>query len=775
MLQSSKFKVQSSKFIVNTLVFILLAIPAGVFAQQPDTVQRGEVQEVSIEFKRPSRLTVANVSIMSRPQILAVQGSGSVNNLLDMMPGMITTSDAGNGLGATYMRLRGIDQTRINTTLNGVTINNPESQGSWLVNLPDMGNYIEEVSVQSGANTSAGSTSYGGRIDFATKSIPDKPFAEMKASYGTFNTQHFAASAGTGLIGKRFSMLASYSNIRSDGYIDRSDVNLNSVFLTAQLNLIDFKKPLDYVGDYKSYGTLKFHFLYGSEVSGLAWDGVPYEMLETNRTYNSCGLYYTDDGVEHTYADSKDHYQQQYYQIEYTNSWVRDKGRRTHHVQVMPYLTRGKGYYQQYKDDKKITNYGLEPLFDSLKRADFITQKYLDNYFYGIRAQYSGSQRFGEPWGDADQGVRWMAGVDVNNYNGKHFGNVLWSQPGRIQDFPCDYQWYNGTGDKLQSKVFGVFRYWFKDFSVSAELQYRHVDYRIAGTVDDNEMGDVTQQYHWDFVNPKIDLHYVLNGAKLKHSFDLSFATANHEATRDDIVAAPADRKPVPESLLDLEFSYMFYNDKFFVNTTLYGMNYKNQLVRTGELDLTGDALMTNVPKSFRAGIEISAAYRPVRFFTWHINGCFSINRVLDYTHRVVNYDSNWNEDGTVDTYLGNTPISFSPAVVMANDFTFTPLKDFNISFTTKFVSKQYLDNSGDDTYCLKPFSYSNLHLSYVFHFRALKDLELFFHINNIFNAKYESNAWLSSSYYMREEKSYYTGYFPQAGINLLGGVRVRF
>ena len=743
-------------------LLLLLLVPA-LFAQQPDTVQRGEVQEVKIEFRKPTLLTVANVSIMSRPQILAVQGSGSVNNLLDMMPGMITTSDAGNGLGATYMRLRGIDQTRINTTLNGVTINNAESQGSWLVNLPDMGNYIEEVSVQSGANTSEGSTSYGARVDFVTKSIPTNPFAEVKAFYGSLNTRHFAASAGTGLIGKRFSMLASYSNIRSDGYVDRSDVKLNSVFLTAQLSLMNFKKNID-------YGTLKFHFLHGSEISGLAWDGVPYEMLETDRTYNSCGLYYTDAGEERAYADSKDHYQQQYFQVEYVNSWIRDEGRRSHKIQVMPYLTLGEGYYQQYKDDKKITYYGLVPLFDSLKRADFITQKWMDNYYYGVRAHYTGSQVFKN---HTEQGIRWMGGVDFNNYHGAHFGNVLWSQPGRVQDFPCDYQWYNGTGDKMQTKVFGNFRYWIKNFSITAELQYRKVDYLIGGTND--ERMDVTQEYHWNFVNPKIDLHYVLNGGKLKHSFDLSFATANQEATRDDIVAAPADRKPVPESLLDLEFSYMVYNDKFFVNTTLYGMNYKNQLVRTGELDLTGDALMTNVPKSFRAGIEISAAYRPVRFFMWHINGCFSMNRVLDYTHHVVNYNEDWDEDGYVDQYLGNTPISFSPSVVMGNDFTFTPLKDFNISFITKFVSKQYLDNSGDETYVLKPYSYSNLLMSYTFHFKALKDLELFFHINNIFNAKYESNAWMASSYYMREEKSYYTGYFPQVGINFLGGVRVRF
>ena len=431
----------------------------------------------------------------------------------------------------------------------------------------------------------------------------------------------------------------------------------------------------------------------------------------------------------------------------------------------MPYLTRGYGYYQQYKDDKKIANFGLVPLYDSIKKTDFITQKWMDNYFYGVRAQYTGSQVFKN---HTNQGLRWVAGLDNNNYDGLHYGNVIWAQPNRVQDFPCDYQWYNGTGDKMQTKIFGSVRYWYKQFSVTAELQYRHINYKIDGTDDD--MMNIAQQYNWNFVNPRIALHYFLQGPKLKHSFDLSFTTANNDPTRDDLTAAPDDRKPVPETLYNLEFSYLLYNDKFFLNTTLYGMNYKNQLVRTGELDKTGDALMANVEKSFRAGIELSAGYKPVRFFTWHINGCFSVNKIIDY----VNYVDDWDNGGQIEQHLGNTLISFSPSVVLGNDFTFTPLRDFNISFVTKFVSKQYMDNSGDDTYCLKPYTYSNLRLSYTFHFNALKDLELFFNVNNIFNAKFESNAWIYT-YYYGGEKGYDTGYFPQAGINFLGGVRVRF
>ena len=741
---------------------LLLCLPAALFAQKPDTVQHGEVREVTIEFTRPTVQTSANVTTMSMPQIRAQQGNGSVNNLLELMPSVVVTSESGTGLGATYMFIRGIDQTRINTTLNGVTINNAESQGSWLVNLPDMGAYIRNVSVQSGANTSDGSTSYGARVDFETRDIPTRPFAEVRSAYGSFNTFHNMVSAGTGLIGKRFSMLASFSDIRSDGYIDHSGVRLNSGFLTAQYNLINFKKN-------KDYGKLRFHLLYGTEHTGLAWNGVPYDILNDslnpNRTYNSCGEYYDADGNLHYYDDAKDHYTQTFYQLEYVKDWIRQGGLQHHTLQVMPYLTRGYGYYEQYKDDKKINKYGLTPLHEDQNRTDLVTRKYLDNYFYGLHAQYTGSQVFKN---HTDQGLRWVAGADVSNYNGRHYGDIVWVEPDRVVECPANYEWYRGTGNKLQSKVFGSVRYWIRNFSVTGELQYRNVNYVIDGVND--ELAPIPQSYNWNFVNPKVALHYFLEGEKLKHSFDLSFATANREPTRNDLTGAPDGRKPVPETLYDVEFSYMNYTDKFFFNTTLYGMYYKNQLVRSGELDQTGDPLMVNVDKSYRAGIELSFAYRPVRFFTWHINGGFSLNKVLDYTH----YTEDWENGGYVAEELGNTPIAYSPNVVLGNDFTFTPLKDFNISLITKFVSKQYLDNSGDETYILKPYSYTNLRLSYTFHFNGLKDLELFLNVNNLFNAKYETNAAVYTGYY-GGERLYDPYYFPQAGINLLGGLRLKF
>ena len=244
--------------------------------------------------------------------------------------------------------------------------------------------------------------------------------------------------------------------------------------------------------------------LYGTEHTGLAWNGVPYDLLETNRTYNSCGEYYDDFGNMHYYENSKDHYTQTFYQLEYVKDWIRQEGRQHHTLQVMPYLTRGFGYYEQYKDDKKVKKYGLVALYDSIKTADLVTQKYLDNYFYGIHAQYTGTQVFKN---HSNQGLRWVAGADVSNYNGKHYGNIVWVQPNRVVDCPAMFEWYRGTGNKLQTKFFGNLRYWYKNFSVTGELQYRRVDYVIDGISDELVRKIIYSQPEFRGANGQFDIN----------------------------------------------------------------------------------------------------------------------------------------------------------------------------------------------------------------------------------------------------------------------------
>lgn len=739
------------------IITILLSFTVHAQTSKQDSVRH--LEGITIEYTPPTVRTSANITTMSIKQIQKQQGNGSINNLLEWIPSMVTTSDAGTGIGYTYMRIRGIDQTRINVTLNGVTINDAESQGSWLVNLPDLGSYLEEVQVQSGANTAPGAISYGARIDFITREISAKPFAEVKSAYGSFNTFHNTISAGTGLLNNRFSALAAFSDIRSDGFIDRAHSKLNSAFLTAQYKLLNKLET-------KDFGTLRFNLLWGTEHTGLAWNGVPFDSLSTNRTYNSCGEYWTDSGERRYYADETDNYTQTRYQLEYEKRWGKEESSQKHQLNIAGHLTRGIGYYQEYKDDKEPSEYGLFPIAEEIETCDFVTQKYLDNYYYGVHANYNGAHRLK---GEKFHEISWQGGADFDNYYGEHYGNVIWAQSNHVSDFPVDYQWYNGLGEKFQSKLFVSFRYLYDKFSLRAELQYRFLDYRISGT-DDNLI-DVTQDYLWNFVNPKISLHYYLSQKKLKHSFALSFSTANREPTRSDIIEAPAHKKPIPETLYDLEFSYMMHHDRFYVNATLYGMYYKNQLVLTGEINDVGAAIMDNVENSYRMGAELAVAYNPVKFFTWRINGNFSRNRILNY----VNFVDNWDDGSQEEEFLGNTPISFSPNVVLANDFTFTPIKRLELSLITKFVSRQYLDNSGNETYCLKPYTYTNLRISYTFLFaRFAQELELFVQANNLFNAKYESNGWIYS-YYYGNSRFADAAFYPQAGINFLGGIRLRF
>lgn len=739
------------------IITILLFFTAQAQTSKQDSVRH--LEGITIEYTPPTVRTSANITTMSIKQIQKQQGNGSINNLLEWIPSMVTTSDAGTGIGYTYMRIRGIDQTRINVTLNGVTINDAESQGSWLVNLPDLGSYLEEVQVQSGANTVPGAISYGARIDFITREIPAKPFAEVKSAYGSFNTFHNTISAGTGLLNNRFSALAAFSDIRSDGFIDRAHSKLNSAFFTAQYKLLNKLET-------KDFGTLRFNLLWGTEHTGLAWNGVPFDSLSTNRTYNSCGEYWTDSGERRYYADETDNYTQTRYQLEYNKKWGITESKEIHQLSIAGHLTRGIGYYQEYKDDKEPSEYGLFPIAEEIETCDFVTQKYLDNYYYGVHANYNGAHRLK---GEKFHEISWQGGADLDNYYGEHYGNVIWAQPNHVSDFPVDYQWYNGLGEKFQSKLFVSFRYLYDKFSLRTELQYRFLDYRISGT-DDNLI-DVTQDYLWNFVNPKISLHYYLSQKKLKHSFALSFSTANREPTRSDIIEAPAHKKPIPETLYDLEFSYMMHHDRFYVNATLYGMYYKNQLVLTGEINDVGAAIMDNVENSYRMGAELAVAYNPVKFFTWRINGNFSRNRILNY----VNFVDNWDDGSQEEEFLGNTPISFSPNVVLANDFTFTPIKRLELSLITKFVSRQYLDNSGNETYCLKPYTYTNLRISYTFLFaRFAQELELFVQANNLFNAQYESNGWIYS-YYYGNSRFADAAFYPQAGINFLGGIRLRF
>jgi len=746
------------------LLFSLLLSPFSSLLSQTlpsDSIAVQELMSVEVLTKAPESLEKTfSATTISRPDIQNNIGNGSINNLFDLIPSMITTSDAGTGLGYTNMRLRGIDQTRINITFNGIALNDAESQGTWLVNLPDLGAVVQSLNVQRGVGMSNnGAAAFGASMNFTTLQAVYQPFVELTSSAGSFYTFRNSATASSGMIKDVAAVTVSYSNILSKGYIDNAHANLNSLFFTGDIFLPKKQK--------ENVSKLRMNIFYGNERTGLAWNGVPSYLLKTNRRFNDLGLFEDANGNMQRYANETDNYQQTHYQLfyDYKNAKQRFE------MNVGAHLTRGIGYYEQYKQNRKFKeDYGL-PYFirsegDTIFKSDFITRKYLDNYFYGM--VFNATKEFAI----TDEHVLFLsARAALNNYDGKHYGTIIWGK--YLENIAPEYEWYNGVGNKLQGNVVASLGYTYKGWLAYIDFQYRYINYKITGTND--KRNDITQNHVWDkFLNPKAALSYSWQKHSMEQTTYFSFAVANREPTRSDLIDAPFGETPQAETLYNFELGYTLNRNKFRFNANGYYMLYHNQLVLTGQINNTGAAIMTNVKDSYRLGLEVVANYQPVKFFQWKMAATFSLNNILNYEHLIEERDKYWEHIGYISTFMKSSTISFSPAIVASNVFQFYPLKNFSVNLMTQFVSKQYIDNSQDNNHILKPYCVNNLNLQYDIPKLKKLNLSLFFSINNIFNAMYESNAWLWRAQVDGKEE-YEDGYFPQAGINFFGGVKLRF
>ncbi|MCQ2287073.1 MAG: TonB-dependent receptor, partial [Bacteroidales bacterium] len=695
-------------------------------------------------------------------------GNGSISNLFEIVPSMTTTSDAGTGIGYTYMRIRGIDQTRINVTLNGIPINDAESQGAWLVNLPDLSGKTQNLEIQRGAGTSNnGAAAFGATMNFITLEPAEKSFFEFNSAAGSFYTFKNSISASTGRIHDRFSAAIAYSNILSRGYIEHASANLNSLYFTADYKFLSKDKT-------KSYGNLRFNYLFGKEKTGLAWNGVPKDSLTTHRRYNSCGEYFDNQGVKHYYKNETDNYQQHHFQLFYTG-YNKSTAKNRLRYDLKLHLTRGIGYYEEYQDDALFETYGFNDVVlgtDTCKFSEMITRKYLDNYFYGFN--FNIQQNINK--NKTENGItqihqwNWNIGGDIKRFQGAGYGSVIWAE--YAENLPINTHWYDETGDKTQANLFGTLSYSNEHLFTYIDLQYRVIYYKIDGMNEHLHLLD--QNYLWNFFNPKTGINYSWNTHKkqtLTHSLYFSFAIAHREPTRSDLTESELERRPVPERLYDFECGYRVNASHLFsFNANGYFMYYQNQLILTGEINSIGAAIMTNAPKSFRAGIELVATYAPLIWFRWNGNVTFSTNKIINYTE----YVDNWDNGGQIRNPLGTTTISFSPSIVASNRFTFTPVKNFDISLFTKFVSRQYLDNGENKDHSLKPYCTNDLQFDYALYPKHLSEIGFFFHLNNIFNVKYANNGWLYK-YQTNNTINYTSGYYVQAGFNFIGGIRLRF
>ena len=675
--------------------------------------------------------------------------------LLAQTPSFITTSDAGTGIGYTGFRIRGTDGNRTNITVNGVPLNDAESHGTFFVNMPDFSSSLSSFQVQRGVGTSTnGAAAFGASINMQTETLNPEAYGEISTTVGSFNTNKNTLKAGTGIINKHFALDARLSNITSDGYIDRASVNLKSYFFSA--------------GYYGEKTSLKFITFGGKEKTYQAWNGVDSEIMKSNRTYNELGSYIDNNGNTQYYNNQTDNYTQLHYQLH----WLQEFNPCLH-LNATAHYTRGYGYYEEYKKNRSFTEYGMTPdtiVGSARATTDLVRQKWLDNYFYGLTFALNYN---------LTTSTDLTLGGAANRYDGNHFGKVIWARYANNLDINKD--WYRSTSQKDDANIYlKMNTELFNGLFANIDMQYRHIAYSMDGTDDKfdastGKMRNITtkQPYTFNFFNPKIGATYKIN---TQNSLFASYSVANREPNRTNYTErSDTAALPTNETLYDTEFGYQYQTQGFSAGINLYYMKYKNQLILTGKMSDIGEPLSTNISNSYRTGIELTVGKKICNFLNWTGNATFSQNKILNFTEEGVDeYDANWNWIGSRNNKLGTTDIAYSPNLIANSIFTLN-IKQFEALFSSSYVGKQYFDNTSSNDRAIDAYFVNNLTLKYSIPTKLLKGFDIRLMVNNLFNEQYENNAWTWYSYYLDGKRVNEKRYFPQAGINFLTSITLKF
>ena len=762
----------------NLIFFVTALFPSiSVLSENVagDSLKSIPLQEVEVVSVRATDHTPVTFSGLDKETLRSANFGEDIPFLLLLTPSVIATSDAGTGIGYTGFRIRGTDANRINVTANGIPLNDSESHGVFWVNMPDFASSLEDLQVQRGVGTSTnGAGAFGASINMKTENIPLYPYGEANGGYGSFNTSKATFKTGSGILGKHWAFDTRLSTIRSDGFIDRASVNLKSYFVQGAY--------------FNEQTMIKFITFSGKEKTYHAWDGVPDYILfpsgseKANRTYNPSG-YMGDDanGNPLYYPDQTDNYQQTHYQLSFLhvpNLHLK--------FNVSFHYTKGSGYYEEYKIGRTLEEYGLKP-FElngvTIKKSDLVRQKYLDNDFGGLVFSMDYTK---------NKGI-FSFGGSANRYYGHHFGRVIWAKNyAGDMDFDPLHEYYRSKGKKSDTNLYIRGNYSLtKHLSIYGDLQFRRIDYTIRGKNDvwdwlTGEMQNLDVKQVFNFFNPKAGLYYQLNPQNVLYG---SIAAAHREPNRNNYTDAGINEVPKPERLIDYELGYRFNRKTWAFGANIYYMEYKDQLVLNGKVNEIGEPLTSNVPDSYRTGIELTAGVRIIPSLEWKGNLTLSRNKIKNYTEYVMVYDVNGNPETEQQAdYSGTTNISFSPNVIANSLFTFK-YRSFTAGFHSNYVSKQYLDNTGrtdaNQTLSWKKersidaYFVNNLRLGYDFSCGGRKQLSVQLSVNNLFNEKYETNGWVWSCYYRQVDGTLepYTekSYFPQAGIHVLTNVALQF
>ncbi|WP_257666940.1 TonB-dependent receptor [Parapedobacter tibetensis] len=715
--------------------------------------------EVVVRATRAGENMATTYKNMSEEDIAKNNLGQDLPYLLDQTPGVVISSDAGAGIGYTSMRIRGSDGQRTNVTINGIPLNDAESLGSFFVNLPDFASSVDNIQIQRGVGTSTnGAGAFGASLNIQTNTLNKDAYAELDNSYGSYNSWKNTVRLGTGLIDGKFSFDGRLSRIKSDGYIDRAMSDMQSFFLSGAWH---GKNSL-----------LRANVFGGKEKTYQAWYGTPESRLigdvdgmhayadEELTNYERENLLRSDRRYnKYLYDNETDNYQQTHYQLLFSSALTDQLT-----LNTALHYTRGKGYYEQFRDDDAYVDYGLLPVVingSTINQLDLVRQRWLDNHFYGgtYSLAYKDSKGLEITWGGA-----------YNQYEGGHYGDIVWSQYPLFTDdalpvdgdgsFKTSYRYYNGDATKKDFNTYLKASYQLNKLFLFADVQYRHINYAIAGI--DNDLRDLTQDASFDFFNPKVGLTYQLSAASNVYA---SYALANKEPVRSDFTDWPIGQTPKAEQLHDIEVGYRIRSQQFNIGVNGYAMLYKNQLVPTGQLNDVGSTLRRNVDDSYRIGLEFDGRWAPTRWFSWGATLAYSQNKIKNFTEVV----------GDVENFYETTVISFSPNWVASSELAFKPWKPVELALLSKYVSRQYLDNTGNKDRSIDGFFVNNIRVAYNTSLWKLKNLGLTLLVNNIFNEKYASSGYTWGYYLSEADRVDYNFYYPQATANFLLGLNLKF
>jgi iron complex outermembrane recepter protein len=708
--------------------------------------------EVVVTATRAAEKSPTSFSTLDKSAIQKQNFGQDVPFLLNWTPSVVTTSDAGAGVGYTGVRIRGSDATRVNVTINGIPYNDSESQGTFWVNLPDIASSTQSIQIQRGVGTSTnGAGAFGGSINLQTNTRNDRPYADIINSYGSFNTQRHTLGVGSGLINNKITLDARVSLIKSDGFIDRASSNLKSYYFTA--------------GYYGKKSILKAIVFGGNEVTYQSWWGVPQSrlnndanaMLETAAAEDwneaqKANLLTSDSRTfnTYTYKNQVDNYSQDHFQLHFSHQFDPHLS-----ANAALHYTYGRGYFEEFKYNDSYLKYGLDTVLvggQKIGSGDLVRRRWLRNDFYGITysLKYENAK------------ITSLIGGGLNRYDGDHFGEVI-----SAVGIKTPFQYYFNNGKKTDFNI-----YWkntvqlIDNLSAFVDLQYRGINYSAKGREDvDFSVG---ASYH--FFNPKVGLNYERSDNDF---FYASFSVANREPVRDDFVNAVNNQQPKPEGLQNLELGWKWKTSSLQLNINYYRMDYKNQLVLTGKLNDVGNAIRANVDKSFRQGIELDGSTKITSKLNVGANITLSENKIKNFTEVIYDYGENFDEYKADERNYSNQDISFSPSVIAGSSVGYSILKGLDATLLAKYVGKQYLDNTSNESRKIDSYFVNDVRISYAIHPKHVREISFSILLNNVLDVKYSSNGY-TWGYLAGSTETRQNYYYPQAGKNYLAMLTIR-